>query len=178
MSKERLFYQLLVHLTEHLRDKGKVYLTGTYIDATFVEAKQGVFVSEKLKAARGARSWQSRTVSLYLSPHILRVLHHMRVSLLKNDLGTTLFTTYLCELWVTKLTIQMNSILRLNETMESNSLLPISAIESRKQLKMVDLFEDTEKDGEWNDSSPGFNSIEGLRLDTSINLKISLEWYS
>ena len=47
--------KILQKLIEHLRDKGKIDLTETYIDATFVEAKKGGKKSAKQKSGKGSK---------------------------------------------------------------------------------------------------------------------------
>ena len=74
-----IFDKVIRALVEDLRERGKIDLTETFIDATFVEAKKGVKKSAKPRVAKAVRSWQSSTVDLFLSPCLLRVLHHMRV---------------------------------------------------------------------------------------------------
>ncbi len=139
----------------HLEKEGGIDLTETYIDATFVKAKKKPTKLEIPKQAKAHKLWPSVTVSLFLSAYPLRVLHHMRVSLLKKRFGIVIHETNLSELWVTKLTIATHSIQSLQRDIESNLLLPISQIESLKQLKMDDLFADTEDDGRSSDFFPG-----------------------
>ena len=158
--KQGIMREILRKIVEHLKDKGKINLTETYIDATFVEAKKGVKKSEKPNQVKGARSWQSQTRGLFLSPYPLRVLHIMRVNLLIKRLGLVIQETFLSDLWVTKLTITTHWMLNLQKDMESNLLLPISQIESLEKLKMEDLFEDIGSDGVSKDSFLGYNALE------------------
>lgn len=138
-------------LVRHLQKEGGIDLTETYIDATFVGAKKGALKLEKPSREKAPKSWPLQTAGLFLSPYMLRVLHHMRVSLLEQRFGTVIHETSLCELWVTKLTIATNWMGSLKSDIESNLLLPISAIERLDQLRMDDLLEDTEDDGELSD---------------------------
>ncbi len=136
------------------------YYTGSYesiIDATFVEAKKGAQKLGKLRVARAPRSWQSSTVDLFLSPCLLRVLHHMRVSSLSQRFGPAILGTYLTDLSETKLTILILLGKNLGDDSDANSLLPTSAIEKSHVLKMADLLDATDEDGWSNDFSPGFN---------------------
>ena len=152
--------KILEGLVEHLREKGKINLAETFIDASFVKAKKGVQKLGRPRVARAVRSWQSQTIGLFLSPYALRVLHRMRVSLLKKRFGSDIQKTYLSDLSETKLTIAMPSMSDLQEDMESGLLLPTSQIEGRSQLKMDELFAATRDDGRWSDSFPGCNDFE------------------
>ena len=153
--------RILEALVEHLRDKGKIDLAETFIDATFVKAKKGGPKSAKPSLARAVKSWQSSTISLFLSPYPLKVLHHMRVGLLKKRFGIDIRKTYLAGLSETKLTIATHWMSGLQDDIESGLLLPTSQIESKDRLKMEDLLDESRDDGRWNDSSPGFNDSNG-----------------
>ena len=103
--EEGLYDKVIRKLVEDLRDRGKIDLTETFIDATFVDPKKESQKSVNLKVAKGARSWQSLTIDLFLSPCLMRVLHHMRVRSLSERFGEVILGTYLCDLLETKLTI-------------------------------------------------------------------------
>jgi hypothetical protein len=151
-----IFTKVIRALVEDLRERGKIDLAETFIDATFVEAKKGAQKSAKRRVARVPRSWQLWTVDLFLSPCLLRVLHHMRVNLLCQRFGLDILGTYLSDLSETKLTILM-LLGKIYDEEESNLLLPTSQIVESHQLKMADLLDATDEDGWSNDSSPGFN---------------------
>lgn len=154
-----IFTKVIRALVEDLRERGKIDLAETFIDATFVEAKKGAQKSVKPSPARVLKSWQSWTVDLFLSPCLLRVLHHMRVALLCQRFGPDILGTYLTDLSETKLTIVM--ILGKNfDDEEFSSLLPTSEIAKSHQLKMADLLDATDEDGWSNDSFPGFSLFE------------------
>ena len=151
-----IFDKIIRALVEDLRKRGKIDLTETFIDATFVEAKKGAKKSAKLRVERAQKSWQSSTVDLFLSPCLLRVLHHMRVSSLSQRFGPAILGTYLADLSETKLTILI--LLGKNfDAIDANSLLPTKAIEENHQLKMADLLDATDEDGWLSDSSHGYN---------------------
>lgn len=152
--------KILQALVEHLKDKGKIDLAETFIDASFVKAKKGGPKSERPRVARALRSWQSQTIGLFLSPYALQVLHRTRVSLLKKHFGSDIQKTFLCDLSETKLTIAMHWMSDLQDDIESGLLLPTSRIEGRSQLKMDELFAATRDDGRWSDSSLGYNDFE------------------
>lgn len=82
------------------------------------------------------------------------------MDLLKQRFGEDIVATYLSEMWVTKLTIQIASINFYELDIESGLLLPISRIESRSQLKMAELYEDIEDDGKSRDSLLGYRPFE------------------
>jgi hypothetical protein len=50
-----------------------------FVAAFFVEAKKGAQKLVKPRAAKAPKLWQSWTIDLFLSPCLLRVLHHMRI---------------------------------------------------------------------------------------------------
>ena len=154
-----IFDKVIRALVEDLRERGKIDLTETFIDATFVEAKKGVKKSAKPRVAKAVRSWQSSTVDLFLSPCLLRVLHHMRVSLLSRRFGPAILGTYLGDLSETKLTILIFLGKNLDD-IDANLLLPTSSIEKNQKLKMAELLDATDEDGWLSDFFPGSNPFE------------------
>ena len=155
-----IFDKIIRALVEDLRKRGKIDLTETFIDATFVEAKKGARKSVKPSLVRGPRSWQSLTVDLFLSPCLLKVLHHMRVHSLSQLCGVAILGTFLTELSETKLTILILSGAISRNDIDASSLLPISQIVKSHQLKMAELYDATDEDGWLNDSLHGFNPLE------------------
>ena len=160
-AQSGVFQAILASLVQDLEKRGKINLTETFIDATYVDAQKGGLKSVKPSVETGPRSWQSQTANLFLCPFLYRQLHDMRVSLLIKRFGPFIQSTYLRELWVTKLTILILSTGRFKSDLESQSLLPISAIESQNQLKMDVLLDVTDEDGLLNDFSHGYShSVE------------------
>ncbi len=154
-----IFTKIIRTLVEDLKERGKIDLAETFIDATFIEAKKGVQKSAKPKLARAQKSWQSWTVDLFLSPCLLRVLHHMRVDLLYQRFGPDILGTYLSDLSETKLTILI--LLGKNlEKLDVTSLFPTSAIVKSHELKMADLLDVTDEDGWSSDFSHGYNLFD------------------
>jgi transposase len=146
-----VFKKILTRLVEHLREKGKINLAETFIDASFVEAKKGAKKLAKPSAVRALKSWQSATINLFRSPYPLKVLHQLRLSLLKEQFGPGIAKTYLKELSETKLTILILTTSIYDEDLESSSLLPTSEIAKSHQLKMGELCVATREDGELSD---------------------------
>lgn len=138
---------ILEDLVRHLQKKGRIDLTETYIDASFVEAKKGDRKSGRQSAGKALKSWQSLTIRVFQSPYPLQVLHRMRVRSLKERFGSDIRKTFLCDLSETKLTILIHWMPDLQSDMESGLLLPISQIENVRQLKMDELFAATNEDG-------------------------------
>ena len=145
--KAGVIRDVLEDLVRHLQKKGRVDLTETYIDASFVEAKKGDQKSGRPSAGKALKSWQSLTIRVFQSPYPLQVLHRMRVRSLKERFGPAIQKTFLSDLSETKLTILIHWMPDLQSDMESGLLLPISQIENVRQLKMDDLFAATEEDG-------------------------------
>ena len=67
-QRSGLFERLLQTLAEDLRDRGKLDLSESFIDASFSSAKKGALVSALQNAAKAAKSWQSQTAMVFLSP--------------------------------------------------------------------------------------------------------------
>jgi len=67
-QRSGLLTRLLQTLAEDLRDRGKLDLSESFIDASFSSAKQGALVSALQNAAKAAKSWQSQTAMVFLSP--------------------------------------------------------------------------------------------------------------
>jgi transposase len=68
---------MLWALAEDLRERGKLGLDETFVDASFVGAKKGAMELVQRSTAKGARSWQLQTAMVFLSPCGLRVLRRM-----------------------------------------------------------------------------------------------------
>lgn len=150
-----IFDKVIRALIEDLRARGKINLTETFIDATFIEAKKGAEKSAKPRVEKALKSWQSWTVDLFLSPCLLRVLHHMRVDSLLKHSDPAIAGTYLVDLWETKHTILILLGKNFGDDTDASSLLPISEIAKSHRLKMADLYDATDEDGWSNDSFPG-----------------------
>lgn len=153
-----IFDKILRVLLKDLESRGKIKLDETFVDATFVEAKKGAQKLVKPRPGRDLRLWQSWTIDLFLSPCLLRVLHHMRVDLLYRQFGPAIFGTNLTDLSETKLTILIN-LGKIYDEEILNSLVPISGIE-KERLKMDELYDATDEDGWSSDFLPGFSSFD------------------
>jgi len=68
---------ILWALCEDLLARGQLGLDETFIDASFIGAKKGAIALVQRGAAKGARSWQSRTAMVFLSPSGLQALRRM-----------------------------------------------------------------------------------------------------
>ena len=155
-----IFDKIIRTLVEDLKNRGKIDLTETFIDTTFVKAKKGVKKWVKSRVVKAPRSWQSLTIDLFLSPCLLRVLHHMRVALLSQRFGPDILGTYLTDLSETKLTILILLGKNFDDDSDASSLLPTSAIDENHPLKMADLLDATDEDGWLNDSFLGSSRFE------------------
>jgi hypothetical protein len=167
-----IFEKTIRALVEDLRERGKIHLAETFIDACFVEAKKGDLRLEKPRAERAPSSWQSSTMDLFLSPCLLRVLHHMRVDLLSQRFGPAILGTFLTDLSETKLTILLHLGQSLGEDFDASSLLPTALIE-KSELKMDALYDATDEDGSLSDSLPGFIILEESKPDMSFDQRTS-----
>jgi transposase len=68
---------ILWALCEDLLARGELGLEEAFVDASFAGAKRGAITLVQHAAAKGARSWQSRTAMVFLSPSGLRALRRM-----------------------------------------------------------------------------------------------------
>jgi len=69
---------ILRGLLEDLESRGKIDLSEVYIDGSFASAKKGALALVKQSAAKGARSWQLRIATVFLSDYSLEVLRRMK----------------------------------------------------------------------------------------------------
>lgn len=76
--------KVLWSLARDLKDRGKIDITECFIDGTFASAKKGGFILEKLKKAKGQRSWQSQTLLVFLSPYGPLEQTHMNANLFRK----------------------------------------------------------------------------------------------
>lgn len=75
---------ILWALCEDLLARGELGLEEAFVDATFAGAKRGAIKLVQHAAAKGPRSWQSRTAMVFLSPSGLQALHRMSPRWLKT----------------------------------------------------------------------------------------------
>ena len=68
---------LLWALCQDLLARGQLGLQEAFVDASFSGAKRGAIALVQRAAAKGARSWQSQTAAVFLSPSGLRALRRM-----------------------------------------------------------------------------------------------------
>lgn len=66
--------ELLRALVKDLRDRGKVDVSESFIDATFAGAKKGALELVQRAAAKGPRSWQLQIAMVFLSESALPAL--------------------------------------------------------------------------------------------------------
>lgn len=65
---------ILKALAEDLKLRGGLDVREAFIDATFAPAKKGGLLLAKPSGARGPRSWQWQTVTVFLSPYASKAL--------------------------------------------------------------------------------------------------------
>ena len=78
--REGVLVEMLRTLARDLLARGQLDLAETFIDATFAGAKKGAVLLVQHAAAKGPRSWQSRTAMVFLSPWGLQALRLMKPS--------------------------------------------------------------------------------------------------
>src|ERR1700745_718381 len=79
-QRSGLLTQLLQKLAEDLRNRGKLDLSESFIDASFSSAKKGALLSGLLAAVKAAKSWRSATAMVFLSPCTWPALRRMKQS--------------------------------------------------------------------------------------------------
>src|SRR5438128_10372223 len=79
-QRSGLLIRVLQKLAEDLRDRGRIDLSETFIDASFSSAKKGALLSARLAAAKAAKSWRSATAMVFLSPCTWPALRLMKPS--------------------------------------------------------------------------------------------------
>src|SRR6266853_3531086 len=77
-QRSGLLTHLMQKLAGDLRDRGKLDLSESFIDASFSSAKKGALVSALQNAAKAAKSWQSQTAMVFLSPCTWSALRRMK----------------------------------------------------------------------------------------------------
>src|SRR5258708_8872506 len=68
-QRSGLLTRLLQKLAEDLRNRGKLDLSESFIDATFSSAKKGALLSALLPPAKAAKSCRSTTPTTFLPPY-------------------------------------------------------------------------------------------------------------
>ena len=76
--KDGRLRQVLETLAQDLLERGKLDLSETFIDGTFVSAKKGALELERPSGAKVRRSWQWQTALVFLSPFTRQVLRRMK----------------------------------------------------------------------------------------------------
>ena len=76
--REGTLTRVLTGLAEDLRDRGKIGLSETFIDASFSSAKKGVLLSARLAEEKAVKSWRSSPAMVFLSPSASPALRRMK----------------------------------------------------------------------------------------------------
>lgn len=99
--------KILEVLATELFYLGILELSESYIDGTFTPAKKGAFLLEKQKKEKEQKSWGLSILQVFLLDYPLKVLHHTKLHLLKNQLGVFSLPVYQLDLLGTKHMILM-----------------------------------------------------------------------
>lgn len=90
--KDGRLKKVLETLAQDLLERGKLDLSETFIDETFVSAKKGASRWERPSGAKARNSWQWQTALVFLSPSTRNLLRRTRSNssseLLRNDSPT------------------------------------------------------------------------------------------
>ena len=76
--KDGRLRKVLETLAQDLLERGKLDLSETFIDGTFVSAKKGALKLERPSGARVRNSWQWQTALVFLSPSLRNLLRRMK----------------------------------------------------------------------------------------------------
>ena len=76
--RDGLLTDVLTRLAKDLRDRGKLDLSETFIDASFSSAKKGALLSARLAEEKAVKSWRSSTAMVFLSPSASPALRRMK----------------------------------------------------------------------------------------------------
>jgi len=76
--KDGKLRKILETLAQDLLERGKLDLSETFIDGTFVSAKKGALKWERPSGAKARNSWQWQMALVFLSPSAQKVLRHTR----------------------------------------------------------------------------------------------------
>ena len=77
-QRSGLLTRALQKLAEDLRDRGKIDLSETFIDASFSSAKKGARLWARLAEEKAVKSWRSQTAMVFLSPAASPALRRMK----------------------------------------------------------------------------------------------------
>jgi len=77
-QRSGLLTRLLQKLAEDLRDRGKLDLSESFIDASFSGAKKGALPWAPRGAVKAAKSWPLQTAMVFLSPCTWPALRRMK----------------------------------------------------------------------------------------------------
>ena len=91
--KDGTLKKVLEVLAQDLLERGRLDLSETFIDGTFIAAKKGASELERPSGAKVRNSWQWQTALVFLSPFTQKVLLRMKSSLLKKPLPSDLPTS-------------------------------------------------------------------------------------
>ena len=91
--KDGRLRRVLETLAQDLLERGKLDLSETFIDGTFVSAKKGASKWEKPSGAKARSSWQWQTALVFLSPSTRNLLRRTRSNWSSEQLPNALPTS-------------------------------------------------------------------------------------
>jgi transposase len=91
--KDGRLKKVLETLAQDLLERGKLDLSETFIDGTFVSAKKGASKWERPSGAKVRNSWQWQTALVFLSPFTQTVLRRTKSNLLEKPSQNDLLTS-------------------------------------------------------------------------------------
>jgi transposase len=74
-ARDGTLEKVIKRLACHLEETGRIKLKECFIDGTFVPAKKGAAELGKPSAEKALKSWQLRTLTVFLSPYAQKVLN-------------------------------------------------------------------------------------------------------
>ena len=76
--RQGVFRRIAQELVEDLNERGKIDIREAFIDGSFAPAKKGVLLSARQSAAKAPRSWQLKTLLVFLSPLTWKALRQTK----------------------------------------------------------------------------------------------------
>jgi hypothetical protein len=106
-QRNGILKKILESIAQKLLNDGVLKLDEASIDGSFTPEKKWGVKLENLKKEKALKSWQLLRVMVFLLEYPLKVLHHMKLRLLKEQFNRSLHLDYQIDLSETKHMILM-----------------------------------------------------------------------
>src|SRR4029077_16757802 len=177
-QRSGLLTRLLQKLAEDLRDRGKLDLSESFIDASFSGAKKGALVSALQNAAKAAKSWQSQTAMVFLSPCTWPALRLMKQSSSKPRSTSDSSSKPQTEGSATAPTTAIHWTSASTNDTACNSSRPTNLCALQLPRRTAAFCAATGVAGKWSACSPGFIIFVAPSFAGNTTQKISSGWFN